>query len=114
MRLTNAHKTTEIRAQVSREYRKEQFRKYHSHLVKKIGVFKSCDPKDLVKIINGTNSENHDASLCISSEMFLEHFKSLFNDTSRAKREDDRQDQDADHYDSNNEVLNKAFEEWKY
>ena len=46
--------------------------------------------------------------------MFLEHFKSLFNDTSRAKREDDRQDQDADHYDSNNEVLNKAFEEWKY
>ena len=91
----------------------KQFRKYHSHLVKKTGVFKSCDPKTYWNIINGTNSENHDASLCISSEMFLEHFKSLFNDTSRDAREDDREDQDADHYDNSNEVLNKAFEEWE-
>ena len=44
--------------------------------------------------------------------MFLEHFKSLFNDTTRDVR-DDREDQDADHYDNNNEDLNKAFEEWE-
>ena len=37
MRLKNAH-TTEIRAQTSRDYKKEvnkQFQKYHSDLVKK-------------------------------------------------------------------------------
>ena len=46
----------------------------------------------------------------ISSEMFLEHFKSLFNDTTKDVR-DEREDQDAEHYyDNNNEVLNKAFE----
>ena len=44
--------------------------------------------------------------------MFLEHFKSLFNDTTRDVR-DEREDQDADHYDNNNEDLNKAFEEWE-
>ena len=45
MRLRNAH-TTEIRAQTSRECKKEvskQFRKYHSDLVKKIRVLKSSD-----------------------------------------------------------------------
>ena len=75
----NAH-TTEIRAQTSREYKKEvnkQFRKYHSDLVQKIRVLKSSDPKTYWKIINGTNSEKQDASKRISSEMFLEHFKSL-------------------------------------
>jgi len=64
------------------------------------------------KIINGTNSEKHEASRCISSQMFLEHFKSLFNDTTRDAREDEREDQDAGLYDNNNETLNKAFEEW--
>ena len=44
--------------------------------------------------------------------MFSEHFKSLFNDTTRDVR-DEREDQDADHYDNNNEDLNKAFEEWE-
>ena len=44
--------------------------------------------------------------------MFLEHFKSLFNDTTRDIT-DEREDQDADHYDNNNEDLNKAFEEWE-
>ena len=114
MRLKNAH-ITEIRAQTSREYKKEvnkQFRKYHSDLVKKIRVLKSSDPKTYWKIINGTNSEKHDASKRISSEMFLKHLKSLFNDTTRDVR-DDREDQDADHYDNNNEDLNKAFEEWE-
>ena len=49
----------------------------------------------------------------ISSEMFLEHFKSLFNDTTKDVR-DEREDQDAEHYyDNNNEVQNKAFEEWE-
>ena len=114
MRLKNAH-ITEIRAQTSREYKKEvnkQFRKYHSDLVQKIRVLKSSDPKTYWKIINGTNSEKHDASKRISSEMFLKHFKSLFNDTTRDVR-DDREDQDADHYDNNNEDLNKAFEQWE-
>ena len=104
MRLKNAH-ITEIRAQTSREYKKEvnkQFWKYHSDLVKKIWVLKSSDPKTYWKIINGTNSKKHNASKRISSE-------SLFNDTTR----DEREDQDADDYDSNNEVLNKAFEEWE-
>ena len=90
MRLKNAH-TTEIRAQTSREYKKEvnkQFRKYHSDLVKKIRVLKRSDPKTYWKIINGTNSEKQDASKRISSEMFLEHFKSLFSDTTRDERED--------------------------
>ena len=73
---------------------------------------KSSDPKTYWKIINGTNSEKQDASKRISSEMFLEHFKSLFNDTTRDVR-DEREDQDADHYDNNNEDLNKAFEEWE-
>ena len=44
--------------------------------------------------------------------MFLEHFKSLFNDTTRDVRYE-REDQDGDHYDINNEDLNKAFEEWE-
>ena len=61
------------------------------------------------KVYHGTNSEKYDASKHISSEMFLEHFKSLFNDTTR----DGREDQGADHYDNNNEDLNKAFEEWE-
>ena len=76
MRLQNAH-TTEIRAQTSREYKKEvnkQFRIYHSALVKRIRVLKSSDPKTYWTIINGTSSEKHDASKRISSEMFLEHF----------------------------------------
>ena len=76
--------TTEIRAQTSREYKKEvnkQFRKYHSDFVMKIRVLKSGDPKTYWKIINGTNSEKHDASKRISSEMFLERFKSVLNDT---------------------------------
>ena len=73
---------------------------------------KSSDPKPYWKIINGTNSEKHDESKRISSKMFLEHFKSLFNDTTRDVR-DEREDQDVDHYDNNNEVLNKAFEEWE-
>ena len=60
------------------------------------------------KIFHGTNSEKYDASKRISSEMFLEHFKSLFNDTTRDGR-NGREDQGADH----NEVLNKAFEEWE-
>ena len=46
--------------------------------------------------------KKHDASKRISSEMFLEHFKSLFNDTTRDVR-DEGEDQDADHYDNNNE-----------
>ena len=45
--------------------------------------------------------------------MFSEHFKSLFNDTTRDARDDGREDQDAGHYDNNNEFLNKAFEEWE-
>ena len=60
MRLQNAH-TTEIRAQTSREYKKEvnkQFRKYHSDLVKKIRVLKGSDPKTYWKIINGTILKN--------------------------------------------------------
>ena len=73
---------------------------------------KSTDPNTYWKIINGTNSEKHDASKLISSNLFLELFKSLFNDTIRDVR-DEREDQDADHYDNNNEVLNKAFEEWE-
>ena len=73
---------------------------------------KSSDPKTYWKIINGTSSEKQDASKRISSEMFLVHFKSLFNDTTRDVR-DEREDQDADHYDNNNEDLNKAFEEWE-
>ena len=55
--------------------------------------------------------KKHDASKRISSEMFLEHFKSLFKDTTRDVR-DEREDQEADHYDNNN-VLTKAFEEWE-
>ena len=70
---------------------------------------KGSDPKTYWKIINGTNSEKHEASRCITSQMFSEHFKSLFNDTTR----DGREDQGADHYDNNNEDLNKAFEEWE-
>ena len=111
MRLKIAH-TTEIRAQTSREYKKEvnkQFRKYHSDFVMKIRVLKSGDPKTYWKIINGTNSEKHDASKRISSEMFLERFKSLLNDTTRDVR-DEREDQDADHYDDNNEDLNAKSE----
>ena len=73
---------------------------------------KSSDPKTCWKIISGTNSEKHDASKRISSETFLEHFKSLVNDTTRDVR-DEREDQDADHYDDNSEDLNKAFEEWE-
>ena len=41
-----------------------------------------------------------------------EGVKSLFNDTTRDLR-DKREDQYADHYDNNNEDLNKAFEEWE-
>ena len=112
MRLKNAH-TTEIRIQTSRECKKrsKQFRKY-SDLVKKIRVLKSSDPKTCWKIISGTISEKHDASKRISSEMFLEHFKSLVKDITRDVW-DEREDQDADHYDDNNEDLNKAFEEWE-
>ena len=74
---------------------------------------KSIDPKTYWKIIHGTNSaEKHDASKRVCSKMFLEHFKSLFNDTTRDVR-DEREDQEADHYDNNNEVLTKAFEEWE-
>ena len=56
--------------------------------------------------------KKHHASKRISSEMFLEHFKSLFKDTTRDVR-DEREDQDADHYVNNNEDFNKAFEEWE-
>ena len=73
---------------------------------------KSSDPKIYRKIINGINFEKQDVSKRISSEMFLEHFKSLFSYTTRDVR-DEREDQDADHYDNNNEDLNKAFEEWE-
>ena len=47
MRLKRAH-TAEVRAQASRDYKKEvnkQFRKYHSDFVKKIRGLKNSDPK---------------------------------------------------------------------
>ena len=85
-----------------------QFRKY-LELVTKIRALKIIYPNTSWKTFNGSNSEKHDASSSISSQMFLEDFKSMFSDTTR----DVRQDPNTDHCDNSNEVLNKAFEELK-
>ena len=67
---------------------------------------KSSDPKTYWKIINGSNSKRHEASLRISSEMFL-HFKSLAADTTEYRKEDP----DADLHDNENALSKKALSE---